>query len=115
MAKSGEVLVGCCGILDPGMGADEAAAVAERFKALADPTRVRMVNLLLRNGELCVCDVQCDFDLSQPTISHHLGILRKAGIVTSETRGRMAFYRVDGSVIEALRGVLEVNHERSCA
>jgi ArsR family transcriptional regulator len=108
MKTEEELLVGCCGLIDPAMGTDEASAVAERFKALADPTRVRMVNLLLRNPELCVCDVQRDFDLAQPTISHHLGILRKAGLVRSITRGRWAFYSVNEDVIEALRGVLEV-------
>ena len=72
---------GCCGLVDPGMGDDEAERVAERFKALADPTRVRILNLLVRNPELCVCDMNASFDLSQPTISHHLSILKKAGLV----------------------------------
>ena len=99
---------GCCGLVDPAMGAEDAAEVAERFKALADPTRVRMVNLLLRNPELCVCDLQANFDLSQPTISHHLGLLRKAGLVESTERGRWAFYRVRDEAISELRTVLEV-------
>jgi ArsR family transcriptional regulator len=98
---------GCCGIIDPGMGDDEAMAVAERFKALADPTRVRMLNLLLRHGELCVCDMQANFDLSQPTISHHLALLRKPGLIECETRGRWAFYRAVPEAIDELRRILK--------
>lgn len=98
---------GCCVITDPGMGLDEAAALAERFKALADPTRVRMLNLLARNGELCVCELQGSFDLAQPTVSHHLGLLRKAGLVESTVRGRWAFYRVRTEALEELSRLLE--------
>ena len=102
-----KLLQGCCGIVDPGMGGDEASAVAERFRALGDPTRVRMLNLLLRNRELCVCDLQANFDLSQPTVSHHLGILRKAGLVASEVRGRWAWYRANREAIRELGEILE--------
>jgi ArsR family transcriptional regulator len=103
-----KTMQGCCGLIDPGMSDDDAVVVAERFRALADPTRVRIMNLLIRNRELCVCDVNANFDLSQPTISHHLGLLRKAGLVTSDVRGRWAFYRVNEQAIEALADVLEV-------
>jgi ArsR family transcriptional regulator len=99
---------GCCGLVDPGMGDEEAATVAERFKALADPTRVRMLNLLARNPELCVCDMQANFDLAQPTISHHLGILKKAGLVECDVRGRWCFYRANPQAISELATVLEV-------
>lgn len=106
--KATEAIVGCCGLVDPAMEADDAAEVAERFKALGDGTRVRMLNLLARNGELCVCELQAHFDLAQPTISHHVGILRKAGFVESETRGRWAFYRVRPRALEELVEILEV-------
>jgi ArsR family transcriptional regulator len=99
---------GCCSLIDPAMSEDEAVVVAERFRALADPTRVRMLNLLARNAELCVCDMQANFDLSQPTISHHLSLLKKAGLVESDTRGRWAFYRAVPEAIGELAGVLEV-------
>jgi ArsR family transcriptional regulator len=99
---------GCCGLIDPGMSDDDAEVVAERFRALADPTRVRMLNLLIRNPELCVCDLNANFELSQPTISHHLGLLRKAGLVDSDVRGRWAFYRANEEAINALAHVLEV-------
>lgn len=103
-----ELLQGCCGLVDPAMGEDEAEQVAARFKAMADPTRVRILNLLVRNPELCVCDMNSSFDLSQPTMSHHLGLLKKAGLVDSEVRGRWAFYRANRDAIAELARVLEV-------
>ncbi len=99
---------GCCGLVDPGMGDEEAAVVAERFKVLADPTRVRLLNLLIRNPELCVCDLNANFDLSQPTISHHLGLLKKAGLVDCDVRGRWCFYRVNKDAVAELGTILEV-------
>lgn len=106
--SSTKAVAGCCGLVDPAMGPDEAAAVAVRFKALADPTRLRMLNLLLRNGELCVCDLHAQFDLSQPTISHHLSLLRKAGLVRCEVRGRWAWYSAEPGALGELADVLEV-------
>ncbi len=103
-----ELVQGCCGLIDPGMGDEEAEAVADRFKALADPTRVRILNLLVRNPELCVCDMNASFDLSQPTVSHHLSILKKAGLVECEMRGRLCFYRANTQAIAALATTLEV-------
>jgi ArsR family transcriptional regulator len=91
------------------MTESDADTVAERFKALADPTRVRILNLLAHNPELCVCDLNASFDLSQPTISHHLGILRKAGLVECDVRGRWCFYRARPEAIKELAQVLEVN------
>lgn len=109
MATEQTLVQGCCGLVDPGMGAGEAANVAELFKALADPTRVRIVNLLIRNPSLCVCDVQENFDLSQGTISHHLGILARAGLIQREARGRWSFYRANREALSTLAQVLEVN------
>ena len=106
--KTATKVRGCCGLIDAGMSDDDAEVVAERFRAFADPTRVRIMNLLIRNAELCVCDLNANFDLSQPTISHHLGLLRKAGLVESDMSGRWAFYRANEDAIEALAGVLEV-------
>ena len=76
----------CCGSDAPPMPVSAAAEVAERFRALADPTRVAIVNRLAGADELCVCDLNAAFDLSQPTISHHLKILREAGLVESARR-----------------------------
>ncbi len=98
----------CCSIVDPGMGVNDSRTVAEQFKALSDPTRVRLLNLLARNEELCVCELQAHFDLSQGTISHHLGVLRRAGLIEGRELGRWVFYRADTSALEALGRVLEV-------
>jgi ArsR family transcriptional regulator, arsenate/arsenite/antimonite-responsive transcriptional repressor len=100
---------GCCGLVDPGMSDGDAAVVAERFRALADPTRVRIMNLLIRNPELCVCDMNANFELSQPTISHHLALLRKAGLVEMTARGRWSMYRADQEAIRELANILEVS------
>ena len=98
----------CCAIVDPALGVKDADALAERFKALSDPNRVRILNLLARNDEMCVCELNPSFDLSQPTMSHHLMVLRKAGLVDCEVRGRWAYYRVLPERLEELAGVLEV-------
>jgi ArsR family transcriptional regulator, arsenate/arsenite/antimonite-responsive transcriptional repressor len=108
VATRTEAIQGCCGLIDPGMGDEDAATVAELFKALSDPTRVRIMNLLIRNPQLCVCDVQENFDLSQGTISHHLGVLAKAGLIDREVSGRWSFYRANREALAGLSTVLEV-------
>jgi ArsR family transcriptional regulator len=84
----------CCELpvtLDPELAADQ----ARLLKALADPTRLSMVAALRAAGEpICVCDFTAAFDLSQPTISHHMAKLRKAGLVESEKRGVWVYYRL---------------------
>jgi ArsR family transcriptional regulator len=80
--------------------------LAARFKALADPTRVAIVNSLSAADEVCVCNLTATFELSQPTISHHLKILREAGLVESTRRGTWAYYRLVPEAIDALRGAL---------
>ena len=80
--------------------------LAARFKALADPTRVAIVNCLAGADEVCVCDLNSRFELSQPTISHHLKILREAGLVDSSRRGTWAYYRLVPESVESLRGAL---------
>jgi ArsR family transcriptional regulator len=93
----------CCGPdtepLDPG----EAEALAARFKALADPTRVEIVNRLAAADEVCVCDFVAALDLAQPTVSHHLKVLRDAGLVESSRRGTWAFYRLVPEAVTELR------------
>ena len=100
--------IDCCRIVDPALGKDDAEVVAERFRALADPTRVRILNLLASHDELCVCELNPSFDLSQPTLSHHLTILKKAGLVESEVRGRWAYYRARPDQLGELAKLLEV-------
>jgi|SRR6476659_4847288 len=98
----------CCGPSAPPMPSETAAELASTFKALADPTRVALVNRLA-SGACCVCDLTAAFDLSQPTISHHLRILRDAGLVESERRGTWAYYRVVPDGIVRLRDVFAVD------
>jgi ArsR family transcriptional regulator, arsenate/arsenite/antimonite-responsive transcriptional repressor len=96
----------CCGSDAPPLPAAAASELAERFRALADPTRVAIVNRLSGAEELCVCDLTAAFELSQPTISHHLRILREAGLVESARRGTWAFYRLVPEAVDALRSTL---------
>jgi ArsR family transcriptional regulator len=96
----------CCGPETPPLREAERTELATRFKALADPTRVAIVNSLSAADEVCVCNLTATFDLSQPTISHHLKILREAGLVESTRRGTWAYYRLVPEAIEALRGAL---------
>jgi ArsR family transcriptional regulator len=82
-----------------------ADALASLFKALSDPTRVAIVNRLACCDECCVCDLTSVFDLSQPTVSHHLRVLRDAGLVEAERRGTWAYYRLVPEAIERLHDV----------
>jgi ArsR family transcriptional regulator len=94
---------GCCGpIVVPTINDTEAEDYAGWFKALADPTRVRILNLLARNdGPLCVCDIVDQFDLGQPTISHHLKILKDTCFVHAERRGTFMYYAINRACISA--------------
>jgi ArsR family transcriptional regulator len=85
----------CCevSVAAPTLDAAQTAALADRLKALADPTRLRMLDLLAQqSAPLCVCEITEQFPLHQPTISHHLRILREAGLIQGERRGTWAYY-----------------------
>jgi ArsR family transcriptional regulator len=76
---------------------------AKLFKALGDETRLEMLGLLAAAGsELCVCDIESQFELSQPTISHHLKVLREARLVTSDRRGIWVYYALDRDTLRLL-------------
>ena len=96
----------CCGPETPPLPEEARRELAARFKALADPTRVAIVNRLAAADEVCVCDLNAALELSQPTVSHHLRVLREAGLVESSRRGTWAFYRLVPEAIEQLRGTL---------
>jgi ArsR family transcriptional regulator len=96
----------CCGPETAPLSEPERDELAARFKALADPTRVAIVNQLSAADEVCVCNLTEAFQLSQPTVSHHLKILREAGLVESSRRGTWAYYRLVPEAIDALRGAL---------
>lgn len=96
-------LPGCC-VLDSPLDEPEAEALAAQLKALADPTRIRLVSMLATSptGELCACDLPEVLGKSQPTTSHHLKQLIEAGLVEREQRGKWAWFRLRR---EALAGV----------
>ena len=98
----------CCEpVAYPTVSPDTAADVATIAKALADPIRVQLVDVLRQHaGEVCVCELLPLFDVSQPTLSHHLKKLRDAGIVGVERRGLWAFYYVNPEATEVLRSWL---------
>ncbi|GAA2070721.1 ArsR/SmtB family transcription factor [Actinomadura alba] len=98
----------CCAPLSgPVMGEEEAAELAKVFKALADPVRLRLVNLIASGpgGEVCVCDLTGAFELTAPTISHHLKVLRQAGLIEGERRGTWVYYRVIPEALTRLSGL----------
>jgi len=98
-------LAACCA---PGTSGVLDAAAAERlariFKALSDPTRVRLLSLIAETGEACICDLTEPVGLSQPTVSHHMKQLADAGLVTRTQRGKWAYYAV---VEDRLRAVAQ--------
>ena len=87
---------------------DDAERIAPLLKALADPVRLRLLSLIASHdgGEACVCDVSVAFDLSQPTISHHLKVLHEAGLLEREKRGVWVFYRAQTEAMAALGGLI---------
>lgn len=91
------------------LGADESVALARSVKALADPTRLRMISIIAASEgqEACVCDIQDAFDLGQPTVSHHLKVLLDAGFLTRSKRGTWAYYRLRPDALAALASVFE--------
>jgi ArsR family transcriptional regulator, arsenate/arsenite/antimonite-responsive transcriptional repressor len=101
--------VGCCSPLvrEP-LSVDQAVELARLFKAMGDPVRLRLLSLIASHegGEACVCDLTGAFALSQPTISHHLKVLRQAGLVSSERRATWVYYRLRPEVIGLLADVL---------
>jgi ArsR family transcriptional regulator len=89
----------------PPAGADELAPL---FKAVADPMRLRLLSLIACHdgGESCVCDLLDAFDVTAPSVSYHLKILREAGLISSERRGTWVYYRVNPDVMARMSAVL---------
>jgi ArsR family transcriptional regulator len=103
---------GCC----PALGAaalagTQAVEVAAMFKALGDPVRLRLLSLIAGHpgGEACVYEISATFDLSQPTISHHLKLLRSAGLLDCERRGTWVYYWVIPSALQRLSSILQTD------
>lgn len=98
----------CCPpLVDTELTEVNAELMAARFKALADPVRLRLYSKIASYGagEACVCDID-DVGVSQPTVSHHLRKLREAGLVTAERRGTWVYYRVVPEVLASMSAVL---------
>jgi len=94
--------VACCSPGAPPLKPEEFEHLSVRFKALADPTRLAVVNRLASKGDTCACEFD-SLGLSQPTISHHLKVLREAGLIeVAYKRGTYAFYRLVPAAVEAL-------------
>lgn len=100
----------CCPALGTAaLGGPQAVELAAMFKALGDPVRLRLLSLIASHpgGQACVCEISSTFDVSQPTISHHLKLLRSAGLLDCERRGTWVYY---WAIPQALRQLSSVLH-----
>jgi ArsR family transcriptional regulator len=103
----------CCAPLAPeqAIAPEDALALAQRLKALADPTRVQLVSLLLTQPglEACTCNLAPAVSLSEPTVSHHLRQLLDVGLVTKQRRGMNVYYRLEPDSLKAIARVIDVD------
>jgi ArsR family transcriptional regulator len=108
--------VTCCEPLarEP-LSAAQAVELAKVFKAMGDPVRLRLLSLIASHdgGEACVCDLTGVFDLTGPTISHHLKVLREAGLIAGERRGTWVYYRVLPDALRQVSAVVALDEIRS--
>ena len=107
-------VIACCRPLAAeSLSAEDAEATARLFKALGDPARVRIVNLLATtDGSVCVCDLTGPLGLAQPTVSHHLKKLTDAGLLTREQRGVWAHYSIDREAVARLAALADLKGAR---
>ena len=98
----------CVPVTGDVLDADRAAALADVLRAIAEPTRLRLISLVAATdgAEACVCDLTEPVGLSQPTVSHHLRVLVDAGLLEREQRGRWAFYRLVPGVLQQVADLL---------
>ncbi|HTR68599.1 MAG TPA: metalloregulator ArsR/SmtB family transcription factor [Mycobacteriales bacterium] len=109
--RSDAAIVDCCTPLDrQPLSAAAAAELAVVLKALAEPTRLRLLSLIAAHadGEACVCDLSEPIELTQPTVSHHLKVLHDAGLVTRERRGTWVYYKAVPERLASLSQLLAV-------
>jgi ArsR family transcriptional regulator len=107
--KSLDVLSCCRPLGAPSLDDVAAQATARLFKALADPARVRIVNLLARSEDpVCACELTPALGLSQPTVSHHLKKLTDAGLIEREQRGKWAYFSLDADALAQLEGIVRI-------
>ncbi|MBM9510583.1 ArsR/SmtB family transcription factor [Actinacidiphila acididurans] len=99
----------CCPVITAApLDAEQAAGLAQVFKALGDPVRLRLLSMIAsrEGGEVCVCELTPAFEVSQPTISHHLKLLRQAGLIDCERRGTWVYYWALPATLDRLAAVL---------
>jgi ArsR family transcriptional regulator, arsenate/arsenite/antimonite-responsive transcriptional repressor len=109
MSATTEAVACCAPLATPALTDEQASATAELFKALGDPARVRIVNLLATRGApVCVCELIEPLGLSQPTVSHHLKKLTGAGVLEREQRGKWAYFSLAAGAVETLAGVVDL-------
>lgn len=100
----------CCVTLVEPLAPEQAGSLAAMFKALGDPVRLRLLSMLAANrGQVCVCDLAAPFDLTMPTISHHLKVLREAGLVDCQRRGTWVYYWLVPEALARLASVLDLD------
>jgi ArsR family transcriptional regulator len=109
MAETMTAITCCAPLAAPALSAEEAEATADLFRALGDPARVRILNLLATTDEpVCVCHLVDPLGLSQPTVSHHLKKLVDAGLLTREQRGKWAYFSLRPEAAERLAGLADL-------
>lgn len=114
MSNQQELVVGSAGCCAPlarePIAPGDARELATAFKALGDPVRLRLLSLIASHdgGEVCVCELTPEFDLTGPTISHHLKALRQAGLIDCERRGTWVYYWVRPALLARLARLLDV-------
>lgn len=92
----------------PTLSTAQATRATEDLAILANPVRMQLLDVLLRKeGEVCVCDLEAAVPVKQPTVSHHLKLLREAGLIHSQKQGLYAYYRVDREALSALRSRID--------
>ena len=109
MSTTLEPVLCCAPLAQPTLSEQEAEATAELFKALGDPARVRIVNLIATAGDaVCACDFNDALGLAQPTVSHHLKKLSDAGLLEREQRGKWAYFSLRRDAVEKLAAVADM-------
>ncbi len=97
-------VIGCCDGAAPRIADDEARRLSDDLQILAHPIRIQILDMLAQNvGQVCVCDLEAALPVKQPTISHHLRLLREAGLIDVERRGQWAYYAVRREALARLR------------
>ena len=100
----------CTPVATRAIDQEAAASVASTLKALSDPLRLRMLSAIAsdQRGETCVCDLAALAEVSQPTVSHHLKVLKDVGVLTSERRGTWVWYRISPARLPAVTALLDL-------